>query len=152
MNQGVEFQIRTVLSSSQKNDLVRLYAGEWWTKERTASDVDRMLLSTDLIFAVVEVPSEVLVAFARVLTDRTYVAFVLDVIVAAEHRGNGLGALMMGRICSDPVLGGVASIELVCQPELVPFYSRWGFTDYVGRSRLMRRTSDPVLVGGGLKP
>jgi hypothetical protein len=43
-------------------------------------------------------------------------------------------------------LRDVASIELVCQPELMPFYRRWGFSEQVGRSRLMRRTSDAVLV------
>lgn len=31
-------------------------------------------------------------------------------------------------------------------PDLMPFYRRWGFTDQVGRSRLMRRTSDPRLT------
>ena len=32
-------------------------------------------------------------------------------------------------------------IELVCQPELIDFYRRWGFTDHVGASRLMRRAA-----------
>ncbi|MEO3925750.1 hypothetical protein ABGB07_18040 [Micromonosporaceae bacterium B7E4] len=39
------------------------------------------------------------------------------------------------------------SVELVCQPDLMPFYRRWDFTEQVGRSRLMRRTSDPLLSG-----
>jgi hypothetical protein len=34
---------------------------------------------------------------------------------------------------------------VVCQPELVAFYRRWGFTERVGRSRLLRRTADPLL-------
>jgi hypothetical protein len=50
------------------------------------------------------------------------------------------------RICSEPTLRNVASIELVCQPELVPLYEKWGFSENVGRSRLMRRTSDPLLA------
>jgi predicted GNAT family N-acyltransferase len=105
-----------------------------------------MLSATDFLFAAVDVSSESLVAFARVLTDRTYVALVLDVIVAPEHRGRGLGGLLIERICSDPVLKQVASIELVCQTELFRFYRRSGFTENVGRSRLMRRTSNPLRV------
>ena len=35
----------------------------------------------------------------------------------------------------------VASLELVCQPELRAFYRRWGFSENVGRSALMRRPS-----------
>ena len=29
--------------------------------------------------------------------------------------------------------------ELVCQPDLMPFYRRWGFTERVGGSTLMRK-------------
>ena len=61
--------------------------------------------------------------------------------VAPEHRGAGLGTLLVESICSEPVLQNVASIELVCQPELVPLYEKWGFSENVARSRLMRRTA-----------
>ena len=105
-----------------------------------------MLPASDLLFAVVERSSDSLAAFARVLTDRTYLAVVLDVIVAPEYRGRGLGRLLIESICAEPALRDVASIELVCQPELLPFYRKWGFSEQVGRSRLMRRTSDPRLA------
>jgi predicted GNAT family N-acyltransferase len=105
-----------------------------------------MLPATDLLYAIVERDSDALVAFARVLTDRRYLAVVLDVIVAAEYRGRGLGRLLIESVCSDPALRDVASIELVCQPELMPFYRKWGFSERVGRSRLMRRTADPLLT------
>jgi hypothetical protein len=49
----------------------------------------------------------------------------------------------MDTIVGHARLAGVQSLELVCQPALVPFYRRWGFTDRVGGSGLMRRTSDP---------
>ena len=152
MTQEPTFEIRNSLSTSQTEDLLRLYANEWWSAERTRSDVERMLLATDFLFAAVEVSSESLVGFARVLTDRTYVALVLDVIVAPEQRHRGLGGLLIDRICSDPVLKDVASIELVCQPELLPFYRRLGFTENVGRSRLMRRSSSPLLIGTAALP
>ena len=87
-----------------------------------------------------------LVAFARVLTDRTYVALVLDVIVAPALRRAGLGSLLVERICADPALAGVASIELVCQPQHVAFYRHFGFTEKVGGSQLLRRTADPALL------
>jgi predicted GNAT family N-acyltransferase len=146
MNEELKFELRNHLSSSQVEDLLRLYGNEWWSKERTRSDVERMVLASDVLFAMVEKGSESLAAFARVLTDRTYLALVLDVIVAPEYRGHGLGRLLVEGICSEPTLQNVASIELVCQPELIPFYQKWGFSENVGRSRLMRRTSNPVLA------
>jgi predicted GNAT family N-acyltransferase len=142
---GPGFEIRRGLTASQVDDLLGLFAGEWWTEDRTRSDVERMLAATDLVFAVVENPSAAVVGFARVLTDQTYVALVLDVIVAPEHRGHGLGRLLVETILAEPGLQAVRSIELVCQPELVPFYEQWGFSASVGRSGLMRRAADPRL-------
>jgi predicted GNAT family N-acyltransferase len=141
------FEIRRRLTASQVGDLLRLYAGEWWTKDRTPADVERMLASSDLVFAVVESSSGRAVGFARVLTDRVYTALILDVIVARESRGHGLGRLLIESIVADPSLKDVRSIELVCQPEHVAFYERWGFSASVGRSGLMRRTADPALCG-----
>lgn len=146
MTQGLEFEVRDRLSSAQVEDLLRLYGNEWWSKDRTRPDVERMLEASDLLFAIIEKGSGSLAAFARVLTDRAYLALVLDVIVAPEYRGHGLGRLLVERICAEPTLQNVVSIELVCQPELVPLYEKWGFTENVGRSRLMRRTSDPLLA------
>jgi GNAT superfamily N-acetyltransferase len=140
------FEVRDRLSPAQVDDLMRLYGNEWWTGRRTRPDVERMLAASDVLFAVVEQGSGHLVAFARVLTDRTYLALVLDVIVAPEHRGAGLGRLLLESICAEPALQSVASIELVCQPEHVQLYRKWGFTENVGRSRLMRRTADPRLT------
>lgn len=135
------------LTSRQVQDLLDLYANEWWTRERTLAGVERMLAATDLLFGVVDTSSGRLVAFARVLTDHTYLALILDVIVAPGHRGCGLGRLLLDHICGDPSLENVSSIELVCQPEHVSFYQRWGFSENVGRSRLLRRTARAALSG-----
>jgi predicted GNAT family N-acyltransferase len=143
-----DFEIRERLEPSHVTQLMELYAAEWWTSERQLPDVEAMLAGTDLVVAVIHRPSERLVGFARVLTDFVYQALVLDVIVAADLRGTGLGARLMDAIVGHPKLASLRTIELACQPELVAFYERWGFTDKVGRSRLMRRTSDPRLAGG----
>jgi hypothetical protein len=54
--------------------------------------------------------------------------------------------MLLDAIVGHPRLAAVRSVELVCQPDLVPFYRRWGITEPVGRSRLMRRTADPLLA------
>jgi GNAT superfamily N-acetyltransferase len=143
-----DFEIRERVEGSHAAQLMDLYAAEWWTAGRQLPDVEAMLAGTDLILALVHRPTDRLVGFARVLTDFVYQALVLDVIVAADLRGTGLGATLMDAIVSHPRLASVRTIELACQPELVAFYERWGFTDKVGRSRLMRRTSDPRMTGG----
>jgi predicted GNAT family N-acyltransferase len=124
---------------------MRLYADLWWTRDRTRSDVERLLRNTDLLFVVTDPQTQALVGFARVLTDHTYVAVLLDTIVAPGYHGRGLGRLLVESVCSAPQLRDVERIELTCQPELVPFYAKWGFTDDVGRSRLTRRSANPVF-------
>jgi len=127
--------------------LMDLYAGEWWTAGRDADAVARMLAASDVVVALVRRADDRLVGFARALTDGEYAALVLDVIVAVDERGRGLGDTLMNAVLEHPRLAGVTNVELTCQPALVPFYRRFGFTDQVGRSRLMRRTSDPRFTG-----
>jgi len=116
-----------------------LLADQWWTADRQIADVERMLTASSLVFALIHRPSDRLVGFARVITDDTYLAMVLDVMVAAEWRGHSLGAMLLDAVVGHPRVAAVHSVELVCQPDLMPFYRRWGFTDQVGQSRLMRR-------------
>jgi len=101
------------------------------------ADVERMLADSDLVVGLLDEGR--LVGFARVLTDFVYFGMVLDVIVAPNRRGIGLGRVLLDVVVGHPRLAGVRSLELVCQPEMVPFYRAWGFTDQVGRSLLMRR-------------
>jgi hypothetical protein len=53
----------------------------------------------------------------------------------------------MEAVLAHPHVAGVRSVELVCRPDVVAFYRRWGFTEQVGPSRLMRRTGDTALLG-----
>jgi GNAT superfamily N-acetyltransferase len=131
----------------RRDELVTLFQSAWWTAARTPEAVERMLQGSDVVVGLVDGASDQLVGFARAITDRTFLAVVLDVIVAPELRGTGLGARLMDELLARPELADVDSVELVCQPELIDFYRRWGFTDAVGRSLLMRRTSNPLLGG-----
>ena len=67
--------------------------------------------------------------------------------MADAWRGLGVGARLLDRLVAHPLLADVESIELVCQPDLLDFYARWGFTDQVGSWRLMRRADRPSLLG-----
>lgn len=144
---ATEIRVVDKLPPDRVADLVSLYrSSAWWATRRTPPDVDAMLAGSDVVVGMIEQGSNRLVGFARAITDGVYLAVVLDVIVAEDHRGRGLGKRLMDEILARPEIRNVGSIELVCQPELVPFYQRWGFTDRVGRSLLMRRTTNTKLV------
>lgn len=126
---------------------MELFASTWWASRRTESETRAILAGSNVVVAVVERASSRLVGFARVLTDSIYLAVILDVIVAPDLRGAGVGTTVMDAVLRHPWVADVRSAELVCQPDLVDFYRRWGFTDQVGQSRLMRRTVDRSLIG-----
>ncbi|MGY0002919.1 GNAT family N-acetyltransferase [Micromonospora sp. I033] len=144
-----DIDVRDSVEGDRLAQLMELFASEWWTAERSPADVTAMLAASDLVFALIQRSTDRLVGFARVLTDGVYLAVVLDVIVASHARGSGVGRMLLDAVVNDPRLAQVRSIELVCQPELLPFYQRWGFTEEVGRSQLMRRSSDPLLASPG---
>jgi ribosomal protein S18 acetylase RimI-like enzyme len=136
------------IDRARRGEILALFQSAWWTSTRSSEAVDRMIEGSDLAVGLVDSTSDRLVGFARAITDGVFLAVVLDVIVAPDTRGAGHGARLMDELLARPELAGVESIELVCQPELIGFYSRWGFTDRVGRSLLMRRSNNPLLVRG----
>jgi predicted GNAT family N-acyltransferase len=117
--------IRSV-DGSRIPQLMDLYKNEWWTYYRTVEQVRELLKWSDLLICLCDEADDRLVAFARVLTDRTVRAFIFDVIIAADHRGRGLGHRLMEELISHPTLRAVELVELYCRPELVAFYESLG--------------------------
>jgi GNAT superfamily N-acetyltransferase len=134
------FSIVTSLTEAQTLELHALYQGEWWTKGRTLEDIRTMLAHTTFVFGVVAADSGMLLAFARVLSDHVYKAFLYDVIVHPDHRSAGLGSLLLEHIMAHPILSKARHFELYCLPERFPLYERYGFTLGIGEPQLMRRT------------
>jgi GNAT superfamily N-acetyltransferase len=126
------------LNESQVEDLHRLYQNEWWSRDRTLDATRRMLAAAEIFIALGD-ESGRLAAFARVLSDYVFKAFIFDVMVVPEHRGSGLGAALMDSILGHPRLARVEHFELYCRPDLVSFYERWRFFEVSPDLRLLRR-------------
>jgi GNAT superfamily N-acetyltransferase len=133
------FEVIDRLSDEQLEDLYRMYQAEWWTRGRKKADIENMLEHSDLIVAFCDSQSKQLVAFSRILSDRVYRAFIFDFVVEPSYRGRGLGRILMEAIVNHPDLKSVERLGLICLPEMIPFYQKWGFTDDVGELRLMRK-------------
>jgi RimJ/RimL family protein N-acetyltransferase/GNAT superfamily N-acetyltransferase len=114
------------LSESHIEDLHRLYQNEWWTDGRTLDQVRHMLDATRVLAAFVDPETDRLIAFARVITDETFKALVLDVIVDSAARQRGLGKMLMDAVTGHQALARVQHFELYCRPELIPFLRALG--------------------------
>lgn len=106
--------------------LCALYSKEWWSLRRSPQDVAKMLEHSDLVFGLIDRNCK-LAGFIRVLTDFTFKAIILDLIVAESWRGHGLGGMLLDTVMADPSLADIAQFELYCLPELEPFYRKWNF-------------------------
>ena len=124
------------LRSFQVKDLQDLYQKERWAKGRSLSQIRKMLRHSDLTFAAAD-SAKRLIGFARVVTDFTYRATLLDVIVHPAYRGKGLGRALLEKTLSHPRLKKLEHIDLFCLPPLIPFYKKFGFnSDRLGIVRL----------------
>jgi GNAT superfamily N-acetyltransferase len=117
------------IDDARRSQVLDLFQSVWWTAARSSEAVDRMIEGSDVVVGLVDSASDRLVGFARAITDGVFLAVVLDVIVAPDVRGAGHGARLMDELLARPELAGADSIELVCQPDLIEFYRRFGFTD-----------------------
>ena len=79
-----------------------------------------------------------MVAFARVVTDWATMYYLCDVFVLPDHRGHGLGKVLVKRIVDDPRLAGLAG--LLGTADAHGLYEQFGFLqDDEMRRRFMRR-------------
>ena len=127
------------LSGHHIVQLHALYQREWWTKGRSLDATRRGVAGSQIVIGMVD-EDDNLLAFLRVLTDHTFKALILDVIVAESARQRGLGGKLMDLVMAHEALREVRHFELYCRPELVEFYSSYGFTTDVGDIRFLRMT------------
>jgi len=91
------------------------------------------------------------VAFARVVTDGATFAWICDVFVDAEHRGNGLGSWLVDCIIEDLSAEGVLRFLLATR-DAHEVYERSGFAAVEGAHRFMeidRRPTRAAVLGHG---
>lgn len=112
---------------ARQGELYDLYKSEWWTTGRTFEDVVSMVRHSDLSLGCCSGEGK-LIGFTRVLTDYTFKALIFDVIVHRDYRGRGVGEAILDRVVKHSALERVLSFELYCPDDLVPFYSRFGFS------------------------
>ena len=78
------------------------------------------------------------VGYARVITDRTTFAYLADVFVLPEHRGQGLARWLVEVITAHPELQGLRRWMLVTR-DAHALYAQVGFAPLAAPERVMER-------------
>lgn len=81
-------------------------------------------------------PDGSVVAYARVISDQATFAYLCDVFVRPEWRGQGLGDWLIARVMSHSGLQGLRRFSLVTR-DAHPLYARHGFTALAAPERGM---------------
>ena len=94
---------KTIIEVNEKNinidQLMNLMKQTYWAPERSKEDV-LTAIQNSICFGAFDAEDN-LVGFARVVTDYVSIWYLCDVIVDKNHRGNGIGKMLLSSIASD---------------------------------------------------
>ena len=82
-------------------------------------------------------------AFARAVTDLATYAYLTDVIVVEDERGNGIGSWMIEALLDHPDLQGLRRITLFTR-DAQALYEKYGFTTEMPKSIYMEMRPGPA--------
>ncbi|MEA2426698.1 MAG: hypothetical protein QOF37_326 [Thermoleophilaceae bacterium] len=105
----------------------------YWAKGR-AREVTERAIGSSFPFGVYLGDEQV--AFARVVTDTITFAWLADVFVLPEHRGRGIGKLLVGSVLAHPEFEGMKRWFLGTA-DAHELYRQFGFSEPVNPARFM---------------
>ena len=110
-----------------------LSASSYWARGRSRETVERTIANS-LCFGAYAAGRQI--GFARVATDRAVFAYVMDVFVLPEFRGQGAGSALMRAILAHEDLQGLRLIALRTR-DAHALYARFGFAPIPDPESLM---------------
>lgn len=109
----------------------------YWAADLTADTLVRAVVGSYTMAAYA--PDGQMVAFARVVTDSATFAWLADVFVHRDHRGRGVGKVLVRNLVDHPRLAGLRRVMLGTR-DAHGLYTPMGF-EMVPDGRMMQRTS-----------
>jgi GNAT superfamily N-acetyltransferase len=146
---GTEYQISTDPAKLNLDLIHKFLSGHSYWARGIPRDVVARSVANSLCFGVYAVSNTTpksacsQVGFARVTTDRATFAYLADVFILPEHRGQGLSKRLMEAILAHPDLQGLRR-WLLATADAHELYRRFGFTGLSQPDRFMQR-HDPEV-------
>ena len=130
-----EYVVSTERPRLDLGTVLELLRSTHWGQALTES-VLRRAMAHSICFGVYRGPVQV--GFGRVITDLATYGYLTDVVIAAAHRGRGLGAWLTECMLGHPELRGFRRTALVTR-DAEALYLRAGFTPGAGSLIYMER-------------
>lgn len=107
----------------------------YWAAGRTIEEVQRTI-DASVCFGIYLDDKQI--GFARVITDYVVFAYLMDVFIAEEFRGNGYSSLLIEKMMTDPELQEV-KIWRLATTDAHFLYEKFGFTALAHPEKMMEK-------------
>jgi len=105
-------------------DSIHSYLSRSYWAENVPYNIVNKAIENSLCFGVFH--HDIQVGFARLITDSATFAYLADVYILEEHRGNGLSKKMMEAVINHPQLQGLRRMVLATS-DAHTLYEKFGF-------------------------
>ncbi|PWB19891.1 GNAT family N-acetyltransferase [Flavobacterium sp. HTF] len=107
----------------------------YWAAGRTIEEVQRTI-DASVCFGIYLNGKQI--GFARVITDYVVFAYLMDVFISEEFRGNGYSSLLIEKMMNDPELQEV-KIWRLATTDAHFLYEKFGFTPLAHPEKMMEK-------------
>lgn len=124
-----------IVTAWDAEEIAALYqSAGWWDAKADPETVFPPLFRGSFAVVVAHDKNNRAVGMGRVISDGVSDAYLQDVTVAPEYRGQGIGKRIIALLVTTCLCAGVDWIALVAEPGINTFYETLGFTamkDYI---------------------
>lgn len=132
---SVNFTIKEGLHNTDFTAVTQLLANAHWSQGISQAEVEKAAANSALVVGVVD-ESGRQIGFARVVSDKTRFAYLMDVIISEEFRDAGIGEKMIFYILEHPEFTDVYQWMLITT-YAHDFYEKCGFVRTTRANDLM---------------
>ncbi|HKJ82009.1 MAG TPA: GNAT family N-acetyltransferase [Ignavibacteriaceae bacterium] len=138
-NSASSFLVSTDKNLLDRETIFSFLASSYWAKDRSKATIVKTL-DNSLCFGLYNNGRQI--GFARVITDYSVFAYLLDVFISKEFRGKGGGKKLIKEILNYPDLKEVKKWMLATKDAHV-FYEKFGFVQLKNHKKYMEYSPSP---------
>jgi len=110
------------------DEIVNLYkAGGWWKESYDKSGIKSLIKGSFLFAVIVDKNSGKAIGMGRILSDGVSDAYIQDLVVLPEYRGQGIGKQLVEYLLKHCLSKGIQWIGLIAEPGQDSFYLSMNF-------------------------
>ena len=123
-----------------KEQIVDLYkAGGWWEDHYDPGGIDALIKGSFAFMVAVDAETGKAIGMGRVISDGASDAWLQDIVVLQEYRGQGIGRRIIGKLLEHCKTKELSWVGLVAEPGTGDFYKPLGFEVLPGEPMVFKR-------------